>query len=231
MIQIKTLASGSKGNCYWISDSKTSLLLEAGIPFKEIRRKLDFNTSDIQGCLISHSHMDHAKSIKDVCKAGIDCYMSPDTEKETGIQSHRVKPVEALEPFDVGTFRILPFDNQHDVRCYGFLLASKNGNKILFSTDTYYVRYKFKGLSHIMIECNYSMDILNEKVADGSLDSFRKKRLIRSHFSLENVKEFLKANDLSKVQEIHLLHLSDSNSDEARFKREIQQLTGKVVIV
>ena len=48
---------------------------------------------------------------------------------------------------------------------------------------------------------------------------------------MANVKEFLRANDLSKVEEIHLLHLSDGNSDEARFKREIQELTGRVVMV
>ena len=55
--------------------------------------------------------------------------------------------------------------------------------------------------------------------------------VLRSHFSLENVKEFLQANDLSKVQEIWLLHLSDGNSDAERFKREIQELTGKVVYI
>jgi hypothetical protein len=49
--------------------------------------------------------------------------------------------------------------------------------------------------------------------------------------SLETCKGFLRANDLSRVQEIWLLHLSDANSDAARFKREIQELTGKVVYV
>lgn len=51
--------------------------------------------------------------------------------------------------------------------------------------------------------------------------------LLKSHFSLENIKKFLLANGLSRVQEIWLLHLSDGNSDAERFKREIQSLTGK----
>lgn len=58
-----------------------------------------------------------------------------------------------------------------------------------------------------------------------------KNRLLTSHFSLENVKEFLKANDLSQVREIWLLHLSDGNSDQVRFKREIMELCGKPVYV
>ena len=54
---------------------------------------------------------------------------------------------------------------------------------------------------------------------------------MRSHMSLENCKELLRANDLSKVKEIHLLHLSDENSVEDQFKKEIAALTGLPVYV
>jgi len=93
------------------------------------------------------------------------------------------------------------------------------------------VRYKFPGLTHIMIECNYAEDILEANIASGAIDPVLKHRLVRSHFSLEGVKEFLKANDLSQVKEVWLLHLSDGNSDAGRFKREIQELTGKEVYI
>lgn len=102
---------------------------------------------------------------------------------------------------------------------------------MLYATDTYYIRYKFSDLTHIMVECNYSMDILRSNVETGLIDKALKNRILKSHFNLEHVKEFLKANDLSKVQEIWLIHLSDSNSDAERFKQEIQELTGKVVFV
>jgi phosphoribosyl 1,2-cyclic phosphodiesterase len=58
-----------------------------------------------------------------------------------------------------------------------------------------------------------------------------KTRILKSHFSLKNVKKFLLANDLSRVKEIWLIHLSDGNSDAELFKREIQELTGKMVFV
>lgn len=232
MIKIHSLASGSSGNCYHITDGSTPLLLECGIPFREIRKGVGFRTSEIAACLISHEHKDHCKSIKDVVKAGIDCYMSSGTADAINLQHHRIKRVKAKERIKIGTWDILPFDVQHDVsEPYGFLLMNKNGKKVLFATDTYYIRYKFTGLTHIMVECNYSMKILNENIASGRVPKLMKKRLMRSHFSLENVKDFLKANDLSKVEEIWLLHLSDNNSDEDLFKREIQALTGKLVIV
>ncbi|MEC1562523.1 MBL fold metallo-hydrolase [Bacillus haynesii] len=232
MIEITALSSSSKGNCYRVTDGKTPLLLECGISFKEIQRGFDFNISQFAACLITHEHSDHCKAIKDVLKAGIDCYMSLGTTGAIGLQHHRIKPVRAKQQFKVGTWIIMPFDVQHDVaEPFGYLLANQDGDKLLFATDTYYIRYKFPGLTHIMVECNYSNEILNENIESGRTPPFMKKRLLQSHFSLENVKEFLKANDLRKVQEIWLLHLSDSNSDEQLFKNEIAKLTGKVVYV
>lgn len=68
MIDIKVLASGSKGNCYLIDNGETKLLLDAGIPFNQIQIGCDFHVSDISGCLVSHRHGDHAKAIKDLLK-------------------------------------------------------------------------------------------------------------------------------------------------------------------
>lgn len=230
MIEIKCFSSGSKGNCYHITDGDTPLLLECGIPWKEIRRLCEFRTSQIAGCLISHEHQDHCKAVRDVMRAGIDCYMSEGTRAALGIESHRIKPVQARKQFKIGAWAVLPFGTQHDAaEPLGFLLANKDGDKLLYATDTFYIRYRFRGLTHLMIETNYSLDILRENMAAGLVAPELKNRLLKSHMSLETCKEFLKANDLSWVQEIWLIHMSDGNSDAARFKREIQALTGKVV--
>ncbi|MBO1514310.1 MBL fold metallo-hydrolase [Metabacillus bambusae] len=232
MIEVTALASSSKGNCYRVTDGHTPLLLECGINYREIQKGLDFKMSEVAACLVTHEHGDHCKAIKDVMKAGIDCYMSEGTAGAINVQHHRVKKVKAKQQFQIGTWTILPFDVQHDVsEPLGFLLENQAGEKLLFATDTYYIRYKFKGLTHLLVECNYSLEILNENIINGKVPPVMKKRLIRSHFSLENVKVFLKENDLSKVQEIWLLHLSDSNSNADLFKKEIMKLTGKVVYV
>jgi len=231
-MDIKVLASGSKGNCYRISDGYTALLLECGIPYKDIQRGLNFRVSEIAGCLISHEHQDHCKAVRDIIKAGIDCYMSQGTKKALGVDGHRVKTIEARRQLEIGAWTVLPFETQHDAaEPLGFLFANQAGEKLLYATDTYYIRYKFSGLTHIMVECNYSMDILRARVEAGFVEPVIKNRILKSHFSLEHVKDFLKANDLSNVREIWLLHLSDGNSDAERFKREIQALTGKMVFI
>ena len=232
MIKIDVLASSSKGNCYRVTDGSTALLLECGIPFREIQKGLNFQVHDIQGCLITHEHKDHCKAVKDILKVSIPIYTSKGTAEAMGVSGHLINHVKAKEKFTIGTWTILAFDTQHDVaEPLGFSLVNKSGEKLLFATDTYYLRYKFKDLTHIMLECNHASDIVNANVESGALPLAMKLRIMKSHFNLDNVKEFLKANDLSKVQEIHLIHLSDGNSDAARFKKEIQELTGKLVLM
>jgi len=232
MMDIKVLASGSSGNCYYISDGDSPLLIECGLPWKQIQQGIGFRTSELAGCLVSHEHQDHCKAVRDVMKAGIDCYMSAGTAEALGISGHRLHIIKAKQQFRIGTWTILPFETQHDAaEPLGFLLANQDEDKLLYATDTYYLKYKFQGLRHIMIECNYALDILQKNVAAGTVPAAVKDRVLRSHFSLENVKGFLRANDLSDVREIWLLHLSDNNSDAERFKREIQGLSGKPVYV
>lgn len=224
------IGSSSAGNCYRIDDGHTALLLEAGLPIKEIQRSLQFRLSAIAGALVSHAHLDHAKSAADMLKAGIDVFGQQETFDALGLKSHRLNAILPQVAFQIGTWTILPFPLEHDCPNVGFLLA--NGKeKLVYITDSYFCRYKFSGLTHLMLECNHSYAILDAKVLSGELDIHRKNRLMRSHFSLENCKEFLKANDLSKVQEIHLIHLSGDNSNEEQFKREIQELTGLPVLV
>jgi phosphoribosyl 1,2-cyclic phosphodiesterase len=232
MIDITSFASGSRGNCYRIDDGSTPLLLECGIQYKEIQKGLGFKLSEIAGCLVTHEHKDHCRTVAEIMKAGIDCYMSAGTAKVLGATGHRVKTIQPLHQFRIGSWTVMPFETQHDAKePLGFLLVNQAGDKPLYATDTYYVRYRFKNLTHIMIECNYAADILARNVEAGLVPEVLKNRLLQSHFSLENVKEFFRANDLSKVQGIWLLHLSDGNSDAERFKREIQELTGKVVYI
>jgi phosphoribosyl 1,2-cyclic phosphodiesterase len=232
-MDIKVLASSSRGNCYLISDGSTPLLLECGQRVSEIRQGLGFGLTDVSACLLSHEHQDHSKAIKDVLRAGVYVYTSPGTIEALGLEHHRLRPVRAKDTFHIGTWTVRAFETQHDAQePLGFLLHSRASNeRLLYATDTYYIRYRFPGLTHIMVECNYAKDILYRNVESGSVPGVLKNRLLTSHFSLENVKEFLKANDLSRVQEIWLLHLSDGNSDAERFKREIQELTGKMVFV
>lgn len=124
----------------------------------------------------------------------------------------------------------MPFRTIHDAKePLGFLLANQVGERLLFCTDSAYVPHRFRDLNVIAVECNFEAEVLKRNIESGLVHPDVGKGLWGRHMSLETVKRFLDANDLSKVQEIHLLHLSDHNSDAARFKQEIQKETGKPV--
>jgi phosphoribosyl 1,2-cyclic phosphodiesterase len=232
-MEIKVLASGSSGNAYFVSDGKTPVLLEAGIPFSLIKRGLNFHVSRLAACLISHEHSDHARAAAKLMKAGIDCYMSRGTAaalKLSGhrLPGHRLRIIQALTQFHIGTWAIKPFEAHHDAAeplC--FLMADSSHGKLLFATDTAYVAYRFQGLTHLMIEANYSAPLLKDNTRSSEL----RRSILQDHMSLETLIKMLRANDLSKVQEIHLLHLSDNNSNAERFKQRIQEITGKPVYI
>lgn len=229
-MDIQVLASSSSGNCYRISDGKTSILIDCGIPFNKIKEKLNFNFYQIDGVLITHEHGDHAKAIRDVLKTGVDVYMSEGTMKALKLETDFIKPniISSLKEFTYKSFQILPFDTQHDaIEPLGFLIYSTvTRKKLLFATDTYYIKYRFTSLNYIMLECNYDIRILRENYEAGKIPLGFKNRLLQSHFSFDNVKKFLQTNDITRVKEIYLLHLSSNNSDKEKFKTEIQKLTG-----
>lgn len=220
MINFQSYFSGSSGNLYSITDGKTTIMIDPGISWKRIQKAFDFNTSEVAAACLGHEHGDHSFAVKNAAKAGIDIYMLPETRQALGLEGHRYKDVTPQQIFMVGTFRIMGFRLQHDVPNCGFLFES-GGEKAAYINDTFYCKYRFQGLSVIAIECNWSHATISQ-----DLDQARKKRLYSSHFSLENVIRFLKANDLSKVRELHLLHISRDNGSPELFKQEVEKATG-----
>jgi len=233
-MELHVLGSSSKGNCYILKTDTGSLLIEAGIPFKEIKKALDFDLSDIMGCLVTHEHKDHCKAIEDIMSAGIDVFMSLGTADTLSLNSHRLHILHSpYKEFIMQDFVIRAFETEHDAtEPIGFLIAYKpTGETLLFATDTYYIRYNFKDLNYILIECNYDYEILEWNLGQGLIDITHRNRLIHSHFSLPNVLGFLAANNMSTVKAIVLLHLSDQNSDAHKMNIEIQKQTGRPVFV
>lgn len=228
-MKLKVLGSSSSGNCYLIEASQNDkLILDAGINFKDVQKELNFNFKGIQGVLVTHEHMDHLKYAPNFALNGIDIYASQGTFNRLNLKGHRFKIIKALQQFSIGNFIILPFDTQHDAaEPLGFLIQYKpTGEKLLYATDTYYIKYKFSKLNYLLLECNYNKEIAKENAVDGIINKTRYTRLLESHFSLENVLKFLQSNDLTYTKNIILCHLSNDNSNEEIMKSAVYKQTG-----
>jgi phosphoribosyl 1,2-cyclic phosphodiesterase len=230
-MRLKVIATGSKGNCYLLYNENESLIIECGVKVSELKKALNFDLSNVVGALVTHSHGDHAKYVNEFISSGISVYLSSKTKEEVSIKSHRLKNIEANKLLKVGGFKVLPFELNHDVACLGFVINHFETGNILFLTDTYYSAYKFKNLNQIIIEANYSEEILEKKYNNGTTLPFLRDRILESHLSLENCQDIFRVNDLTSVNNIVLIHLSDSNSNEVVFKDRVEKQTGKAVTV
>lgn len=220
------LGSSSAGNGYALRDSQgKTLLIEAGVRLIEVKKSLGFNTQGLLGCLVTHKHGDHIKYVSQYLDAGIDVY----TGKDNGVNGHRFKGIEPRTQFEIGPFSIIPFEVFHDVETFGFLIHHEESGTFCFITDTAFSKYTFPGLNNVIIEANYSREIILRRFEQGEIQGFLKDRVMRSHLSFENTLEFLRVNDLSKVQKIVLIHLSEGNADPVQFERKTREFTGKRV--
>lgn len=228
-MKLNVLGSSSSGNCYLIEVNKNEkLILDAGINFTIVQKELDFNFNGIKAVLVTHEHADHSKYASNFASYGVDVYASQGTFEKQNLKGHRFKIIKALQQFEIENFIILPFDTEHDAKePLGFLIQHKiTGEKLLYATDTYYIKYRFNKLNYLLLECNYIQGKAKENVRNGIINKARYTRLLESHFSLENLIKFLKSNDLSSVKHIILCHLSDTNSDSKLMQNKIYETTG-----
>ena len=225
-MDIRIHYSGSAGNLYRADD----ILLEAGVSIKLIKQALNFRLSDIRACLISHEHMDHAKGVKDLLKSGTDCFMSRGTaEKLQVLGHHRIHLLKDKVQEIIGNWKVMPFATAHDsAEPLGFLLA-KGDEKLLFVIDSNYVPHRINGLTHILIGVDFDAEILKEHVMNGTIHISLANRILKNHMSIQTAGEFFRLNDMSRVQEIYLLHLSSINSDPEQFRDVIETITGRPV--
>jgi phosphoribosyl 1,2-cyclic phosphodiesterase len=213
-----------------VSDGTTNILLDCGLSWREIQKRSGFKKID--SVLVSHSHKDHSKGIQEALKMGVNVWM-PKSMYEFEYRHHNAFWLvggDTVSAFGSGMWKATAFDLVHDMECLGYCIDI-GGSRIVYITDTLYCKYTFPGVTHFLIECNNARDILNENVANGTLNVSLRNRVAQNHMDIETVKGILMANDLSKVEAVYLLHLSNDNSDAERFKREVEEATGKLVIV
>jgi len=230
-MRLHILGSNSSGNSYILQGKTASLIIECGLSLSKVKEALDFDLSSINGALVSHCHGDHAKFAPEYLKAGIDVCSSLGTLNTFKSDStHHMRVMSKNKKYNIGEFIVMPFDITHDApEPFGFLIKHDECGLVLFVTDTMYLKYKFPGLNNIIIECNYCQDILDSRLQDGDTIDMVRNRVISSHMSFETCKDVLRANDLTAVNNIVLIHLSDSHSNSALFKNEVESLTGKNV--
>lgn len=218
---VKTIGSGSSGNGYALISGGDILLLECGVPAKEMLNAIDYQTSKVVGCIASHVHSDHVGFIKQYMQYGIKVYTSDEVqldietimgEKTIGLQRMKRKNL-------LGCFSVVPFRVPHgDTECDGWLIDTADG-RVLFITDAEYCPYDFSkmNINYGLIECNYSMDYIT--LED---DGVKNRRVLETHMELQTCKRLVQSINTDSLRSIGLVHLSAYNGNPQRFRDEIR---------
>ena len=218
--------SSSTGNFYEIvANNGKRILLEIGVSWKKINQALNFDLSNIEGAFASHFHDDHFKAHKDIMRAGIDLYASPEAFAAKGIEKeHRAKILTEKTLVILDSFQVYCFGVEHDCpNTFGFVVRENDtGEYLFFATDTAFIELLFcYPFSIVMIECSYDKEILKKHVAEDTINERLASRLLDTHMEFQTTFNYLKKLDLSKCHEIHLIHCSATNLNIRKAQREI----------
>ena len=232
-MKIDVLGSSSFGNAYLISDGTTSILLECGLPLRDMQIKSNFKMNDVSACFVTHCHLDHARAVKDLLKTAIDVYALPETLSALGVSDHhRTHFVEPLKPITINTFEIMAITMYHDCPCVGYMVYSKTtGERLFFATDTYKITVNPQGVDYLILEINYQKEIVNRLVNDGVMEASIRARLLFSHYELSKALKWLQKIDKSRLKRIYVAHLSNGHSRAGEIKRSVIAETGVPTVI
>lgn len=230
-MKLTVLASGSAGNGYVLEGRNSALIIECGVSPERMMQATDFRLSKVAGCLISHEHGDHAAYAARYAALGLPVYASAGTLGALGLPgSARALKLEAMRVRRIGDWVVKPFDVVHDAaEPLGFIVEHPELGKLLFVTDTERVKYTFRTekLDHIMVEANYSDEILDENVMSGAIDGKRAGRVRSTHLSLRAACDLVRANETPNLKTVVMVHLSSQNSRSDEF---VRRMDGSVVL-
>lgn len=212
-IILECIATGSSGNCYILqADNGERLVLDAGISISRLKQAIDFDIKTLRGCLITHHHKDHARCVDELERIGAYVYMPYDIENPKTLKKNY------LGGFSVSSF---PLDNNNgsfchtdadgtECPCYGYMIEHEEMGKMLYITDTQYVKWRFKGINHILLGVNYDKEIVDE-------NDTKRSHIYRGHMSIETACRFVSVTDSKCLRSVIMCHLSKSNGDGDNF--------------
>ncbi len=226
-MRMMSIASGSSGNCIYVGNDNTHLLIDTGISRKRIEEGLNtigLTLSDMSGILVTHEHSDHISGLGVIMrKYDIPVYGTNGTIEEAAKTKYLDKVDLSLlngvytdEDYEIGSLKIRPFSISHDAAepC-GYRISAIGQDKALaIATDmgcyNDYIVENLKNLDAILLEANHDVKMLQV----GSYPYYLKQRILGKHGHLCNEMSGRLLDEIlsDRLKKIYLGHLSKENN-------------------
>ncbi len=222
-----SLGSGSSGNCYLLQSGETSILLDAGISTRTLKKhlkELDISLEDdVAAVFITHDHADHIKAVGTIaCECGKTIYATRLVHEgiacnrclKIEVPANRMAYVEKGKMVEVGNFRVTPFDVPHDSRdCVGYVVEADDVRFCLITdvghvTDT--IREQVGLANYLVLEANHDINMLQM----GKYSPYLKERISsdQGHLNNEQAANLIAEYATPQLRHVWLCHLSEENN-------------------
>ena len=220
-MRICTLASGSKGNCIYVSNGETAILIDAGLSGVEIERRLQSQhipIKSIDAIVVSHEHADHIQGVGILSRRhDLPVYLSPQTNDAASAPLGKIRQIRHFScgmDFSINTLTIRPFSISHDASDPAGFTIGSNGKKIGIATDlgiaTTMVKEHLKDCRCLILEANHDLRMLEQGPYPWPLKQRIKGRT--GHLSNESSRELLMEILHDGLSHVILGHLSETNN-------------------
>lgn len=223
MIEAYTLFSGSSGNCIYVRNGATEILIDAGKSATAIERSLTAlgsSIKNIDAIFLTHEHSDHFVGLEIISKKyHIPVHMTERSYRRAVYQGSFVAQCASFHDThykqSVGTLTLSSFPIPHDsAQNVGYVIENEDDERFGVATDIGYVTEEiFDNLSvcdRIILESNHDKYML----IGGHYPEFLKQRILSEGGHLSNDDCAKLACSLAKrgVKTITLAHLSKENN-------------------
>lgn len=233
-----SINSGSNGNCYYISNGKDAVLVDAGLSCRETEirmKKMGLKIEKVRAIFITHEHGDHIKGAQLLSsRYKIPAYLN----HQTHYKSHlKFKPelyrrIEYGEVIDVNGITVTGFSKLHDAADPCSFVVNYAGITVGVFTD---IGAVCDNLKHYMGQCHaaYLESNYDEEMLENGRYPVHLKNRIRGglgHLSNREALDFFLAHKPAHMTHLFLSHLSRDNNDPELALQLFRQHAGDVQV-
>lgn len=219
-LSLCVLASGSRGNAIHLSWGDTAVLIDAGLPGREIERRMrarQLEPEALSALVVTHEHADHLQGVGVMARRfRLPVYIS----RATAQAAPRLGPIAELRhfacgrPFEIDRLRLSPFALSHDaVDPAGFTVqcgALKAGIATDLGVVTHLVRHHLQRCHLLVLESNHDPELLMSGPYPWPLKQRVRGRT--GHLSNGEARDLLVELRHEGLRHVILAHLSEVNN-------------------
>ncbi len=236
---IASLNSGSNGNCYYISNGETSILIDAGISCRETEKRmkrLGLSPKKIKAIFITHEHADHIYGVGLLSKKyKIPVYITQATQIHSNvkIEEELIRHFKANDTITIDTLSIISFTKLHDaIEPHSFVVSGSTVKVGVFTdigSPCENLINHFSQCHAAFLESNYDAEMLE----NGSYPYALKNRIRggQGHLSNKQALAVFLNHRPTFMTHLFLSHLSRSNNTPKKVKALFDSVAGDTEII